>query len=220
MRAILALLLLVLVCDKTAAADMTAIASNGRKVVLHTNGTWTYAEEKEAVDDIGGHFRKARWGLSKEQVKGLESAEAEYESDDGLGYAGNIVGLDCLILYIFVQNQLVRAKYVIAEKHSNKNDYIDDFKALKRALIKKYGKPESDETYWSQDLFKDEPQRWGLAISVGQMSMYTNWATEETAIILALAGDNAKVKLGIEYTSVKLKSLEDVTHDQSIQDDL
>jgi hypothetical protein len=44
------------------------------------------------------------------------------------------------VIYIFAGDKLTRAKYSIIEEHSNKNDYISDYKAIKELLTKKYGK--------------------------------------------------------------------------------
>ena len=82
-----------------------------------------------------------------------------------LAYKGNVAELNCYILYIFVDGLLVRGKYVIIEEHSNRNDYISDYKKLKNLLQEKYKKPSKDEIYWKNDLYRDEYQSWDLRLA-------------------------------------------------------
>lgn len=73
--------------------------------------------------------------------------------------------MDCYVVYVFVRGKLVRTKYVIVEEHSNRNDYIRDYKSLKTQLSKKYGAPIEDETIWKNSLYKDDREEWGFAVS-------------------------------------------------------
>ncbi len=41
----------------------------------------------------------------------------------------------------------------------------------------------------------------GSAVSVGHVSFFTTWDTDETTIILALRGDNYEIDLKVVYTS-------------------
>lgn len=154
-------------------------------------------------------FRKTTWGMSREEVKSRETGKVLYDTEKMLIYEGSIAGLDCDIVYIFAGGKLVRAKYHITEEHSNENRYISDYKSLKKSLTKKYGQPIMDEHHWKRDLYKDDPQRWGFAISIGDLSYYAAWDTLQTIILLALFGDNYDVTLGTEYKSKELKELEE-----------
>ena len=152
-------------------------------------------------------FRRTAWGMSKEQVKEAEK-EIAYESETILGYEGGILEFDCRIGYIFTGGKLVRAKYIVEEEHSNDNQYITDYKTLRTALSKKYGEPLESNRIWLNDLYEDDPQRWGFAVSIGHMRDHTRWETPQTIIFLALQGDNYEILLAIEYTSKELRELE------------
>ena len=90
---------------------------------------------------------------------------------------------------------------------SNKNDYIADYKNLKEILAEKYGSPLFDREVWKNELYRDDYQDWGLAISVGHLVYATQWETDKTYISILLQGDNFKINLGIYYESKQLKPL-------------
>jgi len=60
-------------------------------------------------------FRKTKWGMSIAEVKSAEPLEMAKEDELLLGYKTNVIGKDVLLIYFFIDNQLVRARYVLAE---------------------------------------------------------------------------------------------------------
>ena len=110
--------------------------------------------------------------------------------------------------YVFTTDSLVRTTYIVTEKHSNRNAYIDDFNALKDLLESKYGTPQTDDTYWKNSLFKDDLEDWGTAISIGHLAYQATWKLERTEILLMLSGDNYEITLIIQYTGTEFKGLE------------
>jgi len=143
-----------------------------------------------------------------QQVKESEPLEIAHSEENILGYKVKVLDKDVHLGYIFVENKLVRAKYVLAEEHSNKNDFINDYKLFQSILIIKYGKPLKDDIYWRNNLYKKDPSNWGTAISVGHLSYFSKWDTGDTEIICFLHGDNFNIKCGVEYISRKLEQLE------------
>jgi hypothetical protein len=152
-------------------------------------------------------FRKVKWGMSIDQVMASESLEVIVKKPEFLGYQTLIAGKKTLLIYFFIQNKLFKARYAIREKHSNKNDYIADYKELHKILTKKYGKPLKDDTYWRNKLFKNNFSDWGMAVSVGHLVFLSEWGTDETRIQSLLKGDNHKINLVIEYNSKALENL-------------
>jgi hypothetical protein len=192
-----------------------AITTDGKTVLLKSDGTWVYKKEKEASSDFD--FRKTRWGMSKSKVKATESGKIVRDNNI-LGYEGNIAGLDTLIVYIFVKDKLVRAKYIFIERHSNMNDYLSDYSKIKEILSKKYKSPTKDKTYWKKDLYKNDYQNWGMAVAVGHLAKYSNWKTTESDIWLSLSGDNYKISHIAEYLSIRLANLEKAKSEQEASD--
>lgn len=154
-------------------------------------------------------FRKTKWGMSIEQVKSSEPLEVAKEVKNFLRYKTTVIGKDVLVIYIFVDNQLVRARYALAEPHTNKNDFITDYNDFKEILTKKYGKPKQDEKLWKDDLYKEDYSDWGLAISIGHLIYFSVWETEDTEIRDVLMGENYDISCIVEYASKKLKGIEE-----------
>jgi hypothetical protein len=158
-----------------------------------------------------GDFRTAHWGDSKAAVKELEDAKLTAEAPDGLAYAGKVAGLDAGIVYQFVDDKLVAGGYVIEGKHANANIFIDECNELRALLREKYGKPTSDKMVWRDDLYKNDPSNWGIAVGSGRLSYFTEWQTPETKINLALSGDNFKINFVLRYGSKKYQGLFEAT---------
>lgn len=154
------------------------------------------------------NFRKTRWGMSQAQVKSSESLESAKEDPNFLGYRTSVIGKNVFMAYYFINNQLVRTRYILAEEHSNKNDYISDYNAFKDILTKKYGQPSDEQTFWKNDLYKDDYSDWGMAISVGHLAYFSSWETQDTEIDSMLAGENFRINCIVEYCSKELKDIE------------
>lgn len=59
------------------------------------------------------------------------------------------------------------------------------------------------------NLYKDDPSNWGIAVGSGRLSYFTEWQTPETKITLALSGDNFKVNFVLRYGSKRHEGLVD-----------
>lgn len=198
-------------------AQTKAITETGKSVVLNDDGTWSY--ETEPHTKSSGGFRGGKWGMSKSEVKALENGQSIQEDEEALIYQGQVAGLSCYYGYVFVQDKLVRGKYVVNETHTNKNDHIIDYQSLQKLLTEKYGEPVEDETLWRNDLYKDDPEDYGMAICVGHLLYWTEWNAPGTKVSLILTGENYDVSLQIEYTSTELAQLENADKkDKSLKD--
>lgn len=147
-------------------------------------------------------FRNIKWGMSMAEVKAAEG-ETDLVTTDALIYDGlNVAGIDVMLIYYFNENdQLYSAIYSFEETHVNKNDYIYDYEKVVKALTEKYGEPINSDTIWKDDLYKDEPTEWGMAVSAGHMMMFAKWETENTNIAIFLSGDNFEISTMIGYES-------------------
>ncbi len=162
-------------------------------------------------------FRQTVWGMTKETVKRTEKTKPFKEEDSQLIYIDTIINLNMAVIYDFIDSKLVSTGYAVLEKHSNENLYINDYKELKSVLAEKYGEPsdkwtdgsEYKEIAWLDDLYQDDPSRWGFAISVGDLVYQSFWETDKTEIIMRLYGDNYEISLLIKYFSKKLKHIKE-----------
>lgn len=161
------------------------------------------------VSAFSQDFRKATWGMSLSQVKSTETNEVVKETSELVAYKTTLAGFEAYAIYIFAGNKLTRGKYLITENHSNKNDYISDYNSLNELLKKKYGEPTENQTYWKNDLYKDDYSDWGFAVSLGHLLYYSTYKNSNTEITIMLSGDNYEIENVIEYTSTSLGKVEE-----------
>ena len=171
-------------------------------------------------------FRNALWGMSKEQVKKVETSEfmkeekggGDFKGLDVLYYKTEVGSLEAVIIYYFAENLLTTARYLITESHSNNNLYIKDFENIRNQLTQKYGSPERDDAIWSNDLYQDDPSEYGTAVSVGHLMYVAEWYPPETIIQLLLRGDNYKIYLWVEYTGEDFREFEKRVREKAKKD--
>ena len=154
------------------------------------------------------NFRKTKWGMSIAQVKSSEPLNVAEESTTLLAYKTTVIGKDVFVTYFFIDNQLVRATYLLTRSHTNKNDFITDYNDFKKILTTKYGKPKANESLWKNDLYKDDYSDWGFAISLGHLIYISSWETPDTEVNNMLMGENYDITCAVEYSSKNLKELE------------
>lgn len=214
--------------------------ASGKVVVLLSNGTWRFKavnvliqQPEPKPDQVqlpgvapqGFHFRKSRWGMSEREVRDSEPHEPTLTPSDALFYEGHIAGLPCQIIYVFVQNQLVRTKYLFSIEHSNENHFIGDFITVKDLLSEKYGLPVAKDgshgdAIWMNDLYRDDPDDWGTAIAAGHLAYLAEWDLPDTKIGILLRGDNYEIQLTVEYYGKEYEGLEEETRQQQYLEDL
>jgi hypothetical protein len=151
-------------------------------------------------------FRQTHWGMSKTEVRAVETARptADPDQEEYLLYRASVEGLNCLLGYVFVNDQLVRAVYVIDQKHTDLIDYLSDYQRLKQALSEQYGRPAEDEEIWSNNLYQGKPAEFGNAVSLGHLKRFTAWKTASSDINIFLTGNNRKIDLSVDYSSTRL----------------
>ena len=169
-------------------------------------------------------FRKATWGMKKEQVIASDNSKPLHvgptNTFDIALYEGSVAGLKTEYGYTFVDDILVIGGYTFKEKHSNKNKHIDDFRKLKEILERKYGKHVKFDSVWSNDLYRNNTENYGLAISIGHLALSTKWETDRTIILLILNGDNYDLNLNLFYTSKAHLDLINKTSNKSDEEGL
>ncbi|VVM72412.1 hypothetical protein PS645_01831 [Pseudomonas fluorescens] len=197
---------------------MFATAADGRKVVLNKDGTWEYQTSIVASSGAGNNFRKLSWGTHRLNIKQSEPSTSWLEGEGYLGFESALGGNECLVLFVLLNDILVRGKYVFNQKFANDNTYLSKFDEFKEMLQKKYGAPESDNEYWLNDLYQDDYQSWGMAVSAGHMSRFTTWIDGATKICLSLAGESFQCDLSIEYSSIEYEAEERKHNEDTVLD--
>jgi hypothetical protein len=176
-------------------------------------------------------FRSTTWGMTPSQVRAAEKASpAAAHAASGeilLEYAPVTLGpLPGRMIYIFAENQLVRARFLSAAEHSDHNEFIRDFQFIEAELKDRYGKPLQDRAVWTDDSTQDEPKPYleqdratatgilpsdrniGLALLLGHLKLYTQRTQGPTEIWHTLSADDHQITHQVEFQSIALRSLE------------
>jgi len=165
------------------------------------------AESATATPTYEYDFKKFRWGDSQDQVRLIEGEpflanRIPEQNTDYIAYRTRAVGLDMILAYYFNEDRLYQVRYILDEKHSNEDLYIDDYTIFRTAMTKKYGKPLLDLEKWQDDSKKDYYiNKKGDALSYGYLSYLTRYLTDRTFILMKMDADNYEVSMTINYTS-------------------
>lgn len=173
-----------------------------RKVILVLVMLMLVSGVVYADGDEGYAFRKVKWGMSKEEVKAIEGGDAE-ESENSLTYATEITGEEALLGYEFIDNKLVKGGIYIIGDYPNDLLSISKYNKLKKVLTNRYGEPYEDDNFWFNDLFKDNPKNYGLAVSSEHLIYRSEFETDNTKVQMTLFGKNYRPIIGIKYESIK-----------------
>ncbi len=147
--------------------------------------------------------RKARWGMTKDSVRKVETAKPypALNEADQLAFEGKVDGDDFVILYMFSSNKLKTVTLLYDEEHSSAETFYEQFLRISDKLDGKYGQHE-DRTIWKSTLYKDDQERYGFAASYGHVRFIHSWKTDRTVITIVLHGDNFKCSLGLVYSDI------------------
>lgn len=173
-----------------------------------------------AEEYTGGEtdIRGVKWGDSKAKVMAKEGKANQVSMPDLYAFEDEIAGMPCFVGYEFTNDKLSMVRYIINQKHSNKNDYITDYNRIVGLLTKKYGEPYYNAPNWKNSLYKDDPSDYGLAISIGHLYYNAAWSKEKMDIGVYLYGENYEITFIIQYDSKKYKQAAEEKKDQEALD--
>ena len=171
-----------------------------------SDGTWIDVLTSETSVPVLGGFRGMPWGASRQQVREAERESPDVDDDDYLAFAVTILQRPFLAVYTFEDESLVSGRLIQNADHASDLAFLAEYDQLVDLLSQKFGRSDSTE-YWNEDLYKDEPQRWGFAVSVGHYSRFAKWTTTDTDIVAGLHGDNYEIKLGVDFHSRSARAM-------------
>lgn len=192
--------------------------------VLHMilSDSHIYSLTVKGTENKETDFRIAKWGDSKKVIMQKEGKTNLSTNDNLYLFSDIVAGISCDVAYIFTNDKLTMAKYLFNPTHSNKNDFIKDFRELVNLMTEKYGKPDYNVPKWRNSLYKDDPDEYGFAVSLGHLSYSAGWLGlgETTGITVALYGENYKISFIIQYVSKKYDGLREKSYIQNKIKDL
>lgn len=167
-----------------------------------------YADPKSILDkkidamlDNKADFRNMNWGMTQKQVQSKERNKyAGMMGDNILIYEGKLNNIQCSIMYEFSDDYLIKGRYIFNKQFVNKSNFWDIYKNFKNLLSQRYGEPGTDDNKtWLNDAYKNSAQDKWLAISMGYMTITSQWQSDTSIITLFLHGENFETVMELSY---------------------
>lgn len=160
-------------------------------------------------------FRNVNWGMTIDEVMEQVDLNLVANVETGLMYSTSLNNDKYFLILQFRNNKLFEADYIINETFINNLKYIESFRAIRNLLTEKYGSPEDGSgKEWSSDLYKDSPDDYGTAVSLGYLTYKYRWETEKVNILATLGETEGEPKIAIVYYSKKYKNLKEQTDEE------
>lgn len=160
---------------------------------------------------MSGDFRNAAWGMTKDEVEAVETAELIVDKDDLVIYrdqVGRYADVDTG--YSFVGNKLTKGTYMFSENHDEKSSPIEDFYQIKEELGAIYGKPTMEGSDWLNERKYNVPEDQLVAmVAKGDLVYFSRWSTDTTEVDFGLYGKNGEINMILSYASKEFAALED-----------
>jgi|GEM_PF-1194279 len=149
-------------------------------------------------------FRQAFWGMTQEKVKETESGVPTEEMPDVITYVGEFEGMPVLIGYLFEEDTLTRAGYVMTDSYPEPEDYVRAFSKLRDFYTMSYGRPSYDMVNWEEGVQSNiKTEAYAQAACDGEVQYLAGWGTQGSMVRLKLHGRDGKCELGVMYESKK-----------------
>lgn len=145
--------------------------------------------------------------MTKDEVISIMDGMVYRELDGTLVFTNSsVVGLNADFTVVFENKTISSIGYMLREKHTNDNLYIEDYNIIIDGLTEKYGPPDAKNTNWLNSLYKDKEEEYGFAISAGHLTMTSAWEKDDVNIVATIYGDNFSIDTVILYMNPHHKS--------------
>ena len=146
----------------------------------------------------GYALRHFIWGVRAEDVRRYESAVYIDSFEDALLFAKDGPdGQRRTITYRFAEDGLIAADINYLLDFTDPEDTIDVALAVRRELSAEYGPPDTETMTWHNRVYRDHPERWGLAVLRGDVDISSVWRTPATYAELRLTGGSLDARLTV-----------------------
>jgi hypothetical protein len=143
----------------------------------------------------------ATWGMSLGQVKEcLDSAKCRMVSTNPavLMCDDTVAGEAAFSGYRFSNDSLYQVKILFRIEAVKHQTYLEKHAKVEESLEKRYGEAQKKYRKTRVNPFENDAQQ----IASGRGYYQTLWKTQETEILLTLKGENNKLVLSLQYSSV------------------
>lgn len=205
--------------EKTGVTKSGYIMDSEVELLFDPLKTITIQEEQEGlkIQYPPRNFDEMHWGLTKKQIvesEGKPSSQTRVKGRDILVYEQRVFNLDCDIEYSFTANKLSQTRFLFANDSLDKNAYLDDYRKIKDALSRKFGKPAEENMNWRDSAYKEDFSAWGAAVGLGHLELSSRWVTPQSEIVASLAGRNDAISLAVLFTGLRLREMASKTQEE------
>ena len=141
--------------------------------------------------------------MSMRDVRHKEDAPLLNMNPESLMYSESVLGYSSRIIYVFSDDKMVRAEYVIDQPHVDPEKFLGDYENLKVALEPVFGEIQLEQNIWKNSMYKNNPKQWGFAISIGFLRRKSVWQNERTRISLFISGQSHEISTRLEFTELE-----------------
>jgi hypothetical protein len=179
---------------------METTAMRSLKLLFAALAVIVFARPSEAAS-----FRDCDWGDSESKIRATESANFLAESLFGVGskdfiFNDRVAGLDAFVIYLLDHDRLAQAKYFFPQEYIESNLYLEDFARVERILREENGQPAESGEIWRDGALKGREDP-GRMIAVGELTLRSRWANDDTEILHVLKGDSLDIDHEVVYVS-------------------
>ncbi len=146
-------------------------------------------------------FRRARWGMTKEEVKKTERKKPEHETEDSITYSGKYGKLLTAYSYKFIDGKLQRAGVLHTEKLANDSMYLENYENLKKDITEEYGPPALDEEKPLKPGLVIDPDKKAEAVCGGDLMLSSAWDIPGSLVVLMIRAEDKKCLVSLVYMS-------------------
>ncbi len=147
-------------------------------------------------------FRKIKWGATSSQIKTSETAKLVNETAQSLEYKTTMETIECKVIYEMTAGMCNKASYIISQDYADPEAFYADFERLTGFMSKIYANPKQRDYDWKNEMYKQDRNKWGFAISIGFLSCHVIWQTAKTKIELSINGGMHKFNTAIVYSKL------------------
>ncbi len=148
-------------------------------------------------------FRRARWGMSPDEVRRAETEATPFADMEGLlTYRGTIAGVEADIIYLFQDGRLERGVYSI--EPVDPQTVSGDYRKVRSRLLELYGLPPVEKINLEEgeaagNLDPDDPDDLVKLVLAGAAAPMTYWETGATEIYLRLTEKDGRAAIQVDY---------------------
>ena len=155
-----------------------------------------------AADEVD--FRNCRWNMTKAEVKSAETAALVKEFDQRLVYRDTLAGEQAALHHYFLDNALFLSVLVFDTAKQDLHQSIESYYRVMAQLIDRYGEPTHSEIVVQGGAGGDDPSKTIAAPAETGATLFGQWQTDRTDIVLQLTGDRTETEHTLTYSPRQL----------------